>query len=138
MEYLVYITLVGGKRHKTNPSDKMTRWRKPHKMIATLLHFLFYHSSNRVWNMWKIFPLIPSKKLLTWGNWDKLIVYFSVFQWYNLAKLVFWSILSFKNWKVDTWFVSVFSGQRFFEGIRGFFSIYSRNQITTSEKRTLR
>ena len=25
----------------------------------------------------------------------------------NLAKLVFWSILSFKNWKINTWFVSV-------------------------------
>jgi hypothetical protein len=33
-----------------------------------------------------------------------------------LAKLVFWSISSFKNWKVNTYFVSVFSGDRFFWG----------------------
>ena len=32
----------------------------------------------------------------------------------NLTKLVFWSILSVKNWKVNTVFVSVFSGARFF------------------------
>ena len=35
----------------------------------------------------------------------------------NLAKLVFWSILSFKNWKVNTWFVSVFFGDKFLSGL---------------------
>ena len=30
-------------------------------------------------NMFKIFSLIPSKK--TRGNWDKLSVYFSIFEW---------------------------------------------------------
>ena len=32
---------VEGKRDKTIPSDKMTRRRRPHKLMETWLHFLF-------------------------------------------------------------------------------------------------
>ena len=49
----------------------------------------------------KQFTVIPKKSHLTLCN---------------LAQLVFWSILSFKNWKVNTLFVSVFSGDRLFWG----------------------
>ena len=32
---------VAGKRHKTNPSEKMIRRSRPHKLMETWLHFLF-------------------------------------------------------------------------------------------------
>ena len=32
-------------------------------------------------NMWKLFSLIPSEKHVTRENWDKLNVYFSIFEW---------------------------------------------------------
>ena len=32
---------VAGKRQKTKPSEKMTRRRRPHKLMETWLHFLF-------------------------------------------------------------------------------------------------
>ena len=65
--------------------------------------------------MWKIFPLVPSKNL--WPEETEiakclvfkfLMIKFTViserdiFPLGNLAKLVFWSILSHKNWKVNT------------------------------------
>ena len=31
---------VAGKKHKTNPSEKMTRMSRPHKLMETWLHFL--------------------------------------------------------------------------------------------------
>ena len=66
------------------------------------------------------FHLNPIRYFLTVTreNWES--IYFSIYlQFYhlglgNLAKLVFWSILSFKNWKVNTYFVSVSSGGKFF------------------------
>ena len=67
--------------------------------------------------MYKMFSLVPPKKPVTRKNWDKLSFYFSIFLMmkftvmpkkpfgiWHLAKLVFWSILSFKNWKVNTYF----------------------------------
>ena len=80
-------------------------------------------------NMCAIFSLVPSKKPVTRKKWEKLSVYFSIFEWWklelyqknhlaldNLTKLVFWWILSFKNWKINTYFFSVFSGGRCFWG----------------------
>ena len=36
-----YSFFVEGKKYKTNPIEKMTRRRRPHKLIETWLHFLF-------------------------------------------------------------------------------------------------
>ena len=36
-----YSFFVEGKKYKTNPIEKMTRMRRPHKLMETWLHFLF-------------------------------------------------------------------------------------------------
>ena len=78
--------------------------------------------------MCKIFSLVPSKKLSQEKTEAKEVFNFQflndkIYSYTkkshlalgNLAKLVFWSILLLK---VNNEFVSVFSGNRFFEGTR--------------------
>ena len=48
------------------------------------LHFL----SSMVRNMCEIFSLVPSKKPVTRENWEKLSVYFSIFEFINFDHFV--------------------------------------------------
>ena len=88
-------------------------------------------SQHMARNMCKIFSLVPSKKPVNRENWDKLSLYLLFNFW--IMKLTetpillncqapngfFWCKCKFyhsKNWKVNTYFFSVFFGDRFFWG----------------------
>ena len=51
--------------------------------------------------MCKILSLVPSKKTVTREDWDKLNVYFSIFEWYNWSKHQFCPILGLNHNKVN-------------------------------------
>ena len=57
----------------------------------------------RAWNMCKTFSLVPSKKLVTRENWDKLNVYFSTFEWQNLHLYQKKSFSTWKFGKISVW-----------------------------------
>ena len=76
-------------------------------------------------NMWKIFPLVCSKKPLIRENWDELSVYFSMIKSTIIPTMAIWDTAIWQNWVLANFiiqrlknkhFISVFllSGQRFF------------------------